>query len=82
MNDIKFKESLKITPNKQKELLLKIQEELESKQNKDEMIKLLKRLTVNYKENLKQLYINQIMEIKKSTEDYKVKIIKIKKNNY
>lgn len=82
MNDIKFKESLKITPNKQKELLLKIQEELESKQNKDEMIKLLKRLTVNYKENLKQLYINQIMEIKKSTEDYKVKIIKIKKINY
>ena len=80
MNDIKFKKSLIITPNKQNEVLLKIQELIESRQNKEEMLDLIKELPFNCKVKLKQLYINQIIELKKSTEVCKERIIKIKNN--
>ena len=80
MNDKKFKESLTIEPNKQNEELLKIQEVIESKPNKEEMLDLIKELPFNCKEKLKQLYINQIIEIKKNTEYCKARIIKMKNN--
>lgn len=75
-----FIKSIKIEPDKEKELLLKIQDEIEEKGiNKSTVLLLTQELSEEQKKRLKQLYKEQINDIKLSTQNYKQNIIKIKK---
>ena len=79
MNNINFMESIKIVPDKEKEMLLKIQDEIEKKGIKPEnVLELTKNLSDSQKKRLKQLYIDQIEGLNESIENYKKKILKIK----
>lgn len=74
LNEIKFEED----PDKQK--LLKIQEELEQRGiSKKNIFNLTKDLSENQKQKLEDLYKTQIREIEQSTENYKNKIISMRK---
>lgn len=75
MNNIKFEE------DKEKLKLLKIQEELEQKGiSKKNIFNLTKGLSENQKQKLEDLYKIQIRELELSTENYKNKIISMRKN--
>ena len=75
-----FIKSIKIELDEEKQLLLKIQNEIEEKGiNKNTIILLTQDLSEEQKNRLKQLYKEQINDIKLSTQNYKQKIIKIKK---
>lgn len=75
MNNIKFEE------DKEKLKLLKIQEELEQKGiSKKNIFNLTKGLSENQKKKLEDLYKIQIRELELSTENYKNKIISMRKN--
>ena len=81
MSHLDFIESIKIIPDKEKEMLSKIQDEIEKKAiNKENVLALTKDLSNSQKERLKQLYIEQIEDLNSSTEQYKKKILKIKSN--
>lgn len=77
-----FLKSIKIENNKEQDLLLKIQDEIELHGINERTVFLLtQNLSKEQKEKFKQLYIEQINTIKQSTENYKNKIIKIKASN-
>ena len=81
MNNINFMESIKIVPDKEKEMLLKIQDEIEKKGiTPENVLELTKNLSDSQKKRLKQLYIDQIEGLNESIENYKKKILKIKLN--
>ncbi len=81
MNNINFKESIKIVPDKEKEMLLKIQDEIEKKGiTLENVIELTKNLSDSQKKRLKQLYSKQIEDLNESTDNYKKKILNIKKS--
>lgn len=75
-----FINSIKVEKDEEKELLLKIQDEIEEKGiNKNTVMLLTQELSEEQKQRLKQLYIEQINDIKRSTQNYKQSIIKMKK---
>ena len=79
MSNINFMESIKIVPDAEKEMLLKIQDKLEKEGiTLENVLKLTKNLSNNEKKRLKQLYLEQIDDLNSSTENYKKKILKIK----
>ena len=81
MSNKKFVESIKIVPDKEKEMLLKIQDEIEKKGiTPENVIELTKNLSDSQKKRIKQLYKEQIEDLNYSTEIYKKKILKIKSN--
>jgi phage host-nuclease inhibitor protein Gam len=81
MSNLNFIESIKIVPDKEKEMLLKIQDEIAKRSNsKEDILVLTKNLSDIQKERLKQLYIEQIEKINSSTENYKKKILETKSN--
>lgn len=81
MNDIIFWESIKIKPDREKEMLIKIQDEIEKNgRNKEKILELIKKLSDSQKIQLKQLYSEQIKELDFSIEQYRRKIIKIRSN--
>lgn len=62
-----------------KEMLLQIQEQIEKKSiTIENIIEITRDLSNEQKEQLKQLYIEQIEKLKLSTENHKKKILKIK----
>lgn len=62
-----------------KEMLLQIQEQIEKKSiTIENIIEITRNLSNEQKEQLKQLYIEQIENLKLSTENHKKKILKIK----
>ena len=62
-----------------KEMLLQIQEQIEKKSiTIENIIEITRNLSNEQKEQLKQLYIEQIEKLKLSTENHKKKILKIK----
>ena len=76
MSKIEFMQSVKIVPNKEKEILLKIQEKIKEKGIcKENIIELTKNLTYIQKRELIKLYIEQIESLKSNTEQCKNKII-------
>ena len=81
MSNVNFVESIKIVPDKEKELLLKIQDEIEKEGiTLENVLNLTKNLTDREKKRLKQLYLEQIDDLNSSTENYKKKILKMKSN--
>lgn len=75
INNIKFEE------DKEKVKLLKIQEELEQKGiSKKNIFNLTKGLSESQKQKLEDLYKIQIKELEISTENYKNRIISMRKN--
>lgn len=81
MSNVNFMESIKIVPDKEKEMLLKIQDEIEKKGiTTENVLELTKNLSDSQKKRLKQLYSEQIERLNESTEKYKKKILKIKLN--
>ena len=81
MCDVNFIKSIKIVPDKEKEMFLKIQDKIEKKDiSLENIIELTKTLTESEKQRLKQLYLEQIDDLNSSTENYKKKILKIKSN--
>ena len=79
MYNLEFIESIKIVPDKEKKILLKIQDEIEKKGiSKENILALTKNLSDNQKNALKQLYSEQIEELNFSIQQYKKKILKIK----
>ena len=81
MSNVNFMESIKIVPDKEKELLLKIQDEIEKEGiTLENVLNLTKNLTDREKQRLKQLYLEQIDDLNSSTENYKKKILKMKSN--
>ena len=81
MCDVNFIKSIKIVPDKEKEMFLKIQDKIEKKDiSLENIIELTKNLTESEKQRLKQLYLEQIDDLNSSTENYKKKILKIKSN--
>ena len=81
MSNVNFVESIKIVPDKEKELLLKIQDEIEKEGiTLENVLNLTKNLTDREKQRLKQLYLEQIDDLNSSTENYKKKILKMKSN--
>lgn len=81
MSNVNFIESIKIVPDKEKEMLLKIQDQIERKGiTPNKVLELTKNLNENEKQRLKQLYREQIDDLNSSTENYKEKILKIKSN--
>lgn len=79
MSNVNFIESIKIVPDKEKEMLLKIQDEIEKKGiTTENVLELTKKLSDGEKQRLKQLYSEQIKNLNSSTENYKKKILKIK----
>ena len=76
-----FIEKIKIETDTEKIFLLKIQNEIEkSNFNKGTVHKLTKNLSNKQKDRLKDLYIDQIKRFGLSTENYKKRIIKIRKS--
>ena len=81
MGNVNFVESIKIVPDKEKEMLLKIQDEIEKNGIAlENVIELTRNLTESEKQRLKQLYLEQIDDLNSSTENYKKKILRIKSN--
>ena len=81
MSNVNFMESIKIVPDKEKELLLKIQDEIEKEGiTLENVLNLTKNLTDREKKRLKQLYLEQIDDLNSSTANYKKKILKMKSN--
>ena len=79
MSYFNFLESIKVVPDKEKEMLLKIQNEIEKKGITPENILILtKNLSERQKKLLKQLYKEQIKNFNNSIENCKKKILKIK----
>ena len=71
---------IKIIPDKNKEYLLKIQNQIEKKGiNQKDIFEITKNLSDNQKRMLEYLYIKQIEELKNRTEQYRKKIINIRK---
>ncbi len=80
MYNTDFINYIKIIPDKNKEYLLKIQNQIEKKGiNQKDIFEITKNLSDNQKRMLEYLYIKQIEELKNSTEQYKKKIINIRK---
>lgn len=76
-----FMESIRLVPDKENEMLLKIQKELEIKGiTTENVLELTKKLSDSQKQKLKLLYINQIENLNSKTEFCRIKILKIKKN--
>lgn len=81
MSKVNFLKSIKVFPDKEKEMLLRIQDEIEEKGiTPENVFELTKNLTESQKDLLKQLYIEQIENLNNSVENYKKKILKIKAN--
>ena len=81
MIKVNFLESIKIFPDKEKEKLLRIQDEIEKNDiTPEKVFELTKNLSVSQKSLLKKLYIEQIKNLNNSVENYKKKILKIKAN--
>ena len=79
MYNLEFIESIKIVPDKEKKILLKIQDEIEKKGiSKENILALTKNLSDTQKNALKQLYSEQIEELNFSIQQHKKKILKIK----
>ena len=79
MYNLEFIESIKIVPDKEKKILLKIQDEIEKKGiSKENILALTKNLSDNQKNALKQLYSEQIEELNFSIQQYKKKILKVR----
>ena len=79
MSNANFMEYIKIVPDKEKEMLLKIQDEIEEKGiTQENVLELTKNLSGSQKKRLKQLYSEQIENYNASIESYKKKILKIK----
>ena len=76
-----FMESIRLVPDKENEMLLKIQKELEiAGITAENVLELTKKLSDSQKQKLKLLYINQIENLNSKTELCRIKILKIKKN--
>ena len=76
-----FMESIRLVPDKENEMLLKIQKELEIEGiTAENVLELTKKLSDSQKQKLKLLYINQIENLNSKTELCRIKILKIKKN--
>ena len=81
MSKVNFFESIKVLPDKEKEMLLRIQDEIEEKGvTLENVFELTKNLTESQKILLKQLYIEQLENLNNSVENYKKKILKIRAN--
>lgn len=81
MSRVNFFESIKVLPDKEKEMLLRIQDEIEEKGvTLENVFELTKNLTESQKILLKQLYIEQLENLNNSVENYKKKILKIRAN--
>lgn len=79
MSTLDFIESIRIVPDKEKEMLLRIQQKIEETGiNKKYILALTKNLSDSQKERLKQLYNRQIEDLNHNIEQYKTKIINIK----
>ena len=81
MIKVNFLKSIKVFPDKEKEKLLRIQDEIEKNDiTPENVFELTKNLSDSQKSLLKQLYIEQIENLNNSVENYKKKILKIKAN--
>ena len=81
MIKVNFLKSIKVFPDKEKEKLLRIQDEIEKNDiTPEKVFELTKNLSDSQKSLLKQLYIEQIENLNNSVENYKKKILKIKEN--
>lgn len=81
MIKVNFLKSIKVFPDKEKEKLLRIQDEIEKNDiTPKNVFELTKNLSDSQKSLLKQLYIEQIENLNNSVEKYKKKILKIKAN--
>lgn len=81
MSNDNFIKSIRAVPDAEKEMLLTIQNKLEQEGiTAENVLKLTKNLSNSEKEKLKQLYLEQINDLNLSTENYKKKILKIKKS--
>lgn len=75
-----FVQSIKFEEDKEKTMLLNIQDELEKREiNKKNVHELTKDLTQEQKERLEELYKTQIKEYETSLENYKRQILKLRK---
>lgn len=81
MIKVNFLKSIKVFPDKEKEKLLRIQDEIEKNDiTPEKVFELTKNLSDRQKSLLKQLYIEQIENLNNSVENYRKKILKIKAN--
>ena len=79
MSNVDFIDSIKIVPNVEKEILLKLQYELEKKPiSLENILMITKKLSKHQKQQLELLYKEQIEKINANTDNYKNKILKIK----
>ena len=75
-----FLESLKVAPDLEKDMLLKIQNRLkEDGATPENVLKLTKNLTENQKESLKHLYKEQISDLELSIENHRRRIVEIRR---
>ncbi len=76
---VDFLKSIKVVPDKDKEMLLKVQDEIEKNGiTSENVLELTKNLSDSQKILLKQLYIEQIKCLNNSIENHKKKILKMK----
>ncbi len=76
-----FLNSLKYNEDPDKKILLKLQDELETKGiNQENIVQLTKDLSKEQKNKLEELYKQQIYELKLKINGYKNKIIAIRKD--
>jgi len=76
-----FLNSLKYNEDPDKKILLKLQDELETKGiNQENILQLTKNLSKEQKNKLEELYKQQIYDLKLKINEYKNKIISIRKD--
>lgn len=81
MSNVSFRESIRIAPDNEKEMLLKIQEKIEKNGiTVENVLRFTKDLSDSQKNQLKQLYREQIYGLNSSIRNYKQRILRIKEN--
>lgn len=79
MDNLSFRESLKIVPDMELEMLLEIQQKIEVNRTSLENIsELTQKLSPSQKERLREIYTNKIEDYNTSTENFRKKILKMK----
>ena len=81
MSNVSFRESIRIAPDNEKEMLLKIQDKIEKNGiTVENVLRFTKDLSDSQKERLKQLYREQIDGLNSSIKNYKKRILRVKAN--
>lgn len=78
MDKSNFLNSIKITQNKEKDKLIAIKKRIQKDINRDNILNLTKDLSDKQKQELKQLYYEEIKKLNYNMEQYKNKITKIR----